>query len=315
MAKIGADLAEAARFLENDIIGIPTETVYGLAANVWRPDLVARIFAIKNRPDFDPLIVHTFSLEEAQKLSKEFPEPLLNLCREFWPGPLTVLVPKSEEIPYLVTSGLSQVALRVPDHPLLLQLLQGCGFPLAAPSANPFGYVSPTTAAHVDKQLGDKIPYILDGGPARVGLESTIAGMEDGRLTIYRLGGLSIEKIQRFAGPVKLVLNQSSNPRAPGMLKSHYSPSIKTILDSNPDGTILAANPFLLRFKEMLYGYPEHLQLVLSPDGDMEEAASRLFGALRQADESGCSMLVAEPVPEHGLGRAINDRLRRAATP
>jgi len=314
MAIINSNVKDAAELLQHSVIGIPTETVYGLAANAFNPDLVARIFEIKNRPSFDPLIVHTWSVDAIREFTSEIPEPLKKLADAFWPGPLTLLLPKNERIPDLVTSGLPDVAVRIPAHPLTLQLLQQLAFPLAAPSANPFGYISPTRASHVNDQLGDLIPFILDGGNCAVGLESTIVGYANNRLTIFRLGGLAAEEIERVAGPVQIQTNQSSDPRAPGMLAGHYAPRKKLILGTSeslqhyPDKL-----PFLIRFNSYIPDYPTNLQLLLSPSGNLCEAAVNLFAALRDADQKAEQLIIAELVPDEGLGMAINDRLRRAA--
>ncbi len=315
MAEVGINIQKAIAFLATDVIGIPTETVYGLAANAFDAQLVARIFAVKNRPTFDPLIVHTFSLEEVEKLVTSFPSPLKKLAEAFWPGPLTLLLPKKNVIPDIVTSGLLQVAIRIPAHPLTLNLLQNLSFPLAAPSANPFGYVSPTTAQHVIDQLGAKIPYVLDGGPCSIGLESTIVGMEENKVMVYRLGGLKIEQIESVVGNVTLKIQQHSNPTAPGMLDSHYAPLKKLFAGIKEQlfDTFQAEQPFIINFQNSIEDYPTDLQLVLSKTGNLEEAAANLFSYLRLADNSSASIIIAELLPEIGLGRAVNDRLRRGS--
>lgn len=296
-------------------MAIPTETVYGLAANALDPAAVVKIFEIKNRPAFDPLIVHVPGVEAVEQYAEEMPAPLRALAERFWPGPLTLLLPKRELIPDLVTSGLPRVALRAPAHPLAQALLRQLPFPLAAPSANPFGYISPTTARHVHDQLQGKIPYILDGGPCRIGLESTITGIEDGQVTVYRVGGLAIEAIEEVAGPVRIMLNQSSNPAAPGMLKSHYAPRKLLILGDIAENMhhYSYKKVGILAFREKRPLPAGAIEIVLSETGDLAEAAQNLFGALRMLDQSAAEAILAETVPEEGLGRAINDRLRRAA--
>jgi len=316
--KIGADPATAAQWLvAGKCVGIPTETVYGLAANALDPAAVVQIFEIKNRPAFDPLIVHVTGVDQAERYAADFPEPLRRLAGQFWPGPLTVLVPKRNVVPDIVTSGLPRVGLRAPAHPITQTLLQALHFPLAAPSANPFGYISPTKAQHVYDQLQGKIPYILDGGPCAVGVESTIVGYEDGQVVVYRLGGLALEQIEdAAAGTVRVSLNQSSNPAAPGMLLSHYAPRkpLRTVDGSRwaADGGQAAIGLLLFQSSENL---PEHTRkIVLSAEGDLAEAAQNLFSALRMLDQdSSVDEIWAELCPETGLGRAINDRLRRAA--
>lgn len=316
MAEIGKDISKAKVFLENEqLVAIPTETVYGLAANALNPIAVAKIFEAKERPTFDPLIVHTFSLQEVQKFVTDIHPSLLKLAQTFWPGPLTLLLPKKEIVPNLVTSGLDRVGVRIPNHPLTLELLSQLNFPLAAPSANPFGYISPTTAEHVDKQLGTKISYILDGGSCEVGLESTIVGEEHGEIIIYRLGGLSIDDIELVVGKISVQLNQSSNPKAPGQLKSHYAPKkpvyigdINELQNTHAGkkiGAIVFGNDLVLNENTVVKN--------LSSSKNYQEAAVNLFSFLRELDEADVDVIICELLPETGLGLAINDRLRRAA--
>lgn len=318
MAQIGKDIDLAKSFLEQgQLVGIPTETVYGLAGNALNPESVALIFETKNRPAFDPLILHTSSMDRVNDFVAEFPEKLKALAENFWPGPLTLLLPRKPIVPDLVTSGLERVAVRIPKHPLTLALLESLEFPLAAPSANPFGYISPTRPEHVNAQLGDKIPYILDGGPCEVGLESTIVGMEGEDILIYRLGGLEIAEIEKLLGSVKIKSSSSSNPQAPGLLESHYAPRKPFILgdlreliaghlDKKEDFAVLSYSDFFPEIKV-------ENQLALSRNRNLHEAAKNLFAAMRRLDEGSASVILAELMPEEGLGRAINDRLRRAA--
>ncbi|MBY0432709.1 MAG: L-threonylcarbamoyladenylate synthase, partial [Cyclobacteriaceae bacterium] len=237
------------------------------------------------------------------------------LMKKFWPGPLTLLLPKKEIIPDLVTSGLDRVGIRCPDHPLTHQLLKNLSFPLAAPSANPFGYVSPTTAEHVNDQLGKKISYILDGGPSMVGIESTIVGWEGGIPVIYRMGGISQEMIESVIGKVATLAQSTSQPQAPGQLASHYAPKKKFLLGHLE--TLAKENAparlGILAFQKGIETNGRATQLILSPIGNLEEAARNLFSMLRQLDTHDIDMVIAEEVPNIGLGRAINDRLRRAA--
>jgi L-threonylcarbamoyladenylate synthase len=259
--------------------------------------------------------VHTDSLEKAKNLVSEFPETALQLAAHFWAGALTLLLPKKSIIPDLVTSGSPLVAIRIPNHPLTLELLGNLAFPLAAPSANPFGYISPTTAQHVENQLGNKISYILDGGACELGLESTIVGFENGVPTIYRKGGISIEAIEAVVGKVAVKAHSSSNPQAPGMLKSHYAPRVPLVL-----GKIEKLIPQfagkkigILSFAKHFDSVPENQQIRLSEAGNIDEAARNLFAAMRQLDALDLDVILAELLPEKGLGRAINDRLKRAA--
>jgi L-threonylcarbamoyladenylate synthase len=316
MAEIGTDIAKAAQLLrDGHMVGIPTETVYGLAANALDADAVLRIFEAKGRPHFDPLIMHLPDTEAVRAHVQVNPPQAEFLMAAFWPGPLTLVLPKQAHVPDIVTSGLDTVAVRVPSHPMTQALLRQIDFPLAAPSANLFGHVSPTTAQHVNDQLGDRIPYILDGGGATVGLESTIVGFENGMPTIYRLGGLGVEAIEHVIGPVQLILNQSSDPKAPGMLKSHYAPRIPLHL-GNPlmllqqlEGRRIGFLGFNLPLREMA----ADRQRILSPKGDLNEAAHNLFAYLRELETMDIDAIIAEEAPDIGLGRAINDRLRRAS--
>jgi L-threonylcarbamoyladenylate synthase len=316
VAEIGNNISIAKDFLEKQqLVAIPTETVYGLAANALDSIAVARIFEAKERPTFDPLIVHVSGLTDALNYVTAIQPSLMKLAEKYWPGPLTLLLPKKSNIPDLVTSGLDRVGIRVPDHALTLELLRSLRFPLAAPSANPFGYISPTRAEHVQKQLGHKIPYILDGGDCSVGLESTIVGEEDGVIIIYRLGGLSVDQIEAVVGKVSVQLNQSSNPKAPGQLKSHYAPKKPVYLGDLKE---LQAAHFgkkigAIAFGEQTFFGPTILMKNLSPSKNYQEAAAHLFSFLRDLDESDVDIITCELLPEQGLGLAINDRLRRAA--
>jgi L-threonylcarbamoyladenylate synthase len=317
LSPIGKNTALAAQFLrEGKLVAIPTETVYGLAALATNQKAVLSVFEAKKRPSFDPLILHFHSLEAIQAYADLKEEVLLKLAKRFWPGPLSLLLPKTSLVPDLVTSGLEKVAVRIPDQALTLELLKVLNAPLAAPSANPFGYISPTKAEHVRKQLGDKVAYILDGGPCEIGLESTIIGMEGNTLCVYRLGGLSLEEIESCCGKVELKLNVSSNPKAPGQLKSHYAPK-KPLFFGDLSGLVqLHHNK---KLSVICYGdfqksnsKPEQL-LNLSPGQDINEAAMNLFAMLRAADESDTEVILAQKLPDKGLGRAINDRLKRAS--
>lgn len=318
MATIGTDIEKAAEILrQGRLVAIPTETVYGLAGNALNESSVTRIFETKNRPSFDPLIVHVSGPEDVDRYVNDYPEELRKLGDVFWPGPLTLLLPKKDIIPDLVTSGLDTVAVRVPSHPVTRTLLSQLDFPLAAPSANPFGYISPTAASHVDEQLGDKIEYVLDGGDCEVGLESTIVGYERGQLIIYRLGGIPVSEIERVAGPILIVPQSSSNPKSPGMLQSHYAPRTPMELGDLdallPEYKARGESFAVLSFSRSFPEVKESLQVALSPSGNFGEAAHRLFSAMRSLDKAGVSVILAEELPEKNLGKAINDRLRRAA--
>ncbi|MFN8310132.1 MAG: L-threonylcarbamoyladenylate synthase [Chitinophagales bacterium] len=312
VTEIGTDLKRAAALLRGgDVVAIPTETVYGLAANALDEEAVVKIFHAKDRPFFDPLIVHVHDQNAVSAYVSAIPKSFEPLMDAFWPGPLTLLFPKAEKIPDITTSGLTRVGIRVPAHPMVRELLNQIDFPLAAPSANPFGYISPTTALHVYEQLQNKIPYILDGGPSTVGLESTIVGEENGELAVYRLGGIGLEELEKVAGTLRLRISENSNPAAPGQLASHYAPQknllvgdVYAILPQFPEQKI-AVISFRKKYNEQT--------VLLSPNGDLKEAARALFHVLRQLDQSDADLIVAEVFPDYGLGRAINDRLRRAA--
>lgn len=312
MAATGTDIEKAIELLTQDeLVAIPTETVYGLAGNALSSVAVAKIFSVKNRPQFDPLIVHIPDLEKAKDYVLEIPEAAKRLADKFWPGPLTLLLKKKGIIPDLVTAGLDTVGIRCPDHSLTRQLLKELPFPLAAPSANPFGYVSPTKPQHVEEQLGNKIQYILDGGACQVGIESTIVGFEDEMPVVYRLGGLSLEDIEATIGTVNRMTHSSSNPKAPGQLKSHYAPGKKVLLGSIEE--LVKATKTKAGVLSFRKDFQVSNQIILSPSGRLEEAAQNLFEAMRSFDKMDVEVVLTELVPDQGLGRAINDRLRRAA--
>jgi L-threonylcarbamoyladenylate synthase len=314
---IGHNIDIAATLLrKGEAVAIPTETVYGLAANALNESAVAKIYAIKNRPYFDPLIMHVSSFDKVMPYVVEVPERLQLLAEVYMPGPLTLLLRKSALVPDVVTAGSPLVAVRVPAHPVTLALLGQLDFPLAAPSANPFGYISPTTSQHVADQLGDRIYYILDGGPCEVGLESTIVGLNEyGVVEVLRKGGLSVEEIRKIAGDVIVRDISTSNPVAPGLLTSHYAPSVPLIIgnihelstDCDPEKTGIIA------FRNFVTGIPTSHQVVLSPSGNYTDAARNLFAGMRYLDSCSLDVIYAELLPELHLGIAINDRLRRAA--
>jgi L-threonylcarbamoyladenylate synthase len=312
---IGTDIEKAKALLEaGELVAIPTETVYGLAANGFSEAAIAKIYEAKNRPQFNPLILHVANLEQAQKLVTEIPEACERLMQALSPGPITYLLPKSSLVPDLVTAGSSRVAIRIPNHAMALDLLNKLDFPLAAPSANPSGYVSPVSADHVMQGLQGKIPYILDGGNCSIGLESTIVGFEEDKVIIHRLGGISAEQISATTGmEVKTSLSHAS-PTAPGQLKSHYATS-KPLLIGDVEQLINAFKGKkigLLMFQQSA-GFAVEKEILLSPSGSLEEAAAGLFRAMRLLDQSDLDVIIAERFPNTGIGRAINDRLERAS--
>ncbi|MEQ8471183.1 MAG: L-threonylcarbamoyladenylate synthase [Marinoscillum sp.] len=317
MAEIGQDILKAAELLKaGQLVAIPTETVYGLAGNALNESAILKIFEVKKRPKFDPLIAHTDSLNKVRSYVTHIPEPAMKLADAFWPGPLTILLNKKSHIPDLLTSGLPAVAVRMPKHPVVEELLAKLDFPLAAPSANPFGYVSPTTAEHVNDQLGSKIPYILNGGACDVGIESTIIGFDEKeRPVIYRLGGKKVEDIEQIVGRVKLKITHSSDPMAPGMLKSHYAPGKRVIIGKLDMLTkrFQNRNFGIISFHQKFDNITEDKQICLSETKNLNEAARNLFGALRKMDQTNIDFIITERFPDEGLGQAINDRLNRAA--
>lgn len=313
----GTDVSMAADYLrEGMVVAIPTETVYGLACNAFDEKAVAEVFRLKNRPFFDPLIVHVSGRDVVSLITSKIPDMAIKLMDAFWPGPLTLLLPKKPSVPDLVTSGLDTVAVRMPSHPLAVELLSKLDFPLAAPSANPFGYVSPTAAEHVLQHFSGSIPYVLDGGPCDVGVESTIVGFELDDVVVYRLGGVSVESLTAVAGNVVVRSMSTNKPAAPGMLKSHYAPNVPLRISSvddfisNHDGATTA----FISFKDTFLA-PGVDVFILSKTGDDMEAARNLFKVMREIDASGFTQIVAEKMPDFGLCKAINDRLQRAAAP
>lgn len=316
-SKMGKDLNKAVSLLmDGELVAIPTETVYGLAGNALDTNALIKIFEVKNRPKFDPLIVHIKSIQELEKYVLDFPENARKLANSFMPGPLTLLLLKKKIIPDLVTAGSDKVAIRIPSHPMTLSLLERLPFPLAAPSANPFTYISPTNAQHVADQLGEKIKYILDGGPCEIGLESTIISFESDRPTIHRKGGLSIEAIEAATGPVNIQTHSSSNPSAPGQLSKHYAPKIPVRIGNLENLIQQYRNNRvgILSFYKTFEQIPKKYQVQLSPDKNLEDAAKNFFSAMRKLDQLDIDVILTEFLPEEGLGRAINDRLSRSAS-
>ncbi len=295
----------AALIRAGQCVAVPTETVYGLAADATSGEAVARIYAAKGRPAFNPLIVHVASLDEAMRLA-EFSSEALRLAEAFWPGPLTMVLPARAGSPIaaLATAGLATVAIRMPAHPAMRALIAASGRPLAAPSANASGRISATTAAHVAASLGERVPLILDGGATEHGLESTIVALTDGSLRVLRPGPIDAAALASAAG-LPLATDPSDRIEAPGQLASHYAPSKPLRLDAHDRED-----------SEWLIGFGVITgDETLSASGSLIEAAASLFGALHRADTGPALAIAVAPVPEEGLGIAINDRLRRAAAP
>ena len=298
-----------------ELVAFPTETVYGLGANALDERAVARIFAVKNRPHFDPLIVHVFDEEAVPQYATDVDQRAVALMGRFWPGPLTLVLRKQPIIPDLVTAGFDTVALRVPSHPVARALLKEVNLPIAAPSANPFGYVSPTTAEHVRDMLGDAIGLILDGGPCAVGVESTVCALTEEQAVILRPGGVSVEEVEAVIGPVTVGQSPQPDRRSPGTLPSHYAPRVPLFLIACgaplPRPAAGERTGLLLLQPRLVEGYAT--VEYLSQGGNLIEAAANLFAALRRLDSAGLDRVIVESVPECGIGRAIMDRLRRAA--
>ncbi len=304
---------------DGEVIALPTETVYGLAANALRPNAVAKIFETKERPKFDPLICHLPDLDWLNLLTKVPAEsaPLVErLTEAFWPGPLTLVLPKRDTVPDIVTSGLPTIAVRMTVHPVFREVLERFGKPLAAPSANRFGRISPTTAEHVVKELGGRIPLVLDGNATLHGIESTIVAVDGESLRILRNGPITKEELSRF-GPVSdAAPGEGMAPEAPGQLESHYAPvtPLKIIEPWQaqqveiPDGKRVG----LLAWDAPVVTDRFAMQEVLSHKGDIREAAATLFAKMRKLDEAGLDAIYAIMVPATGLGVAIMDRLRKA---
>jgi L-threonylcarbamoyladenylate synthase len=302
--------------LNGEVVAIPTETVYGLAGNALDKNAVAKIFEAKNRPSFDPLIVHGPSVEALEEVAF-FDAKAKALFERFAPGPLTLVLPKKEILPDLVTSGHPTVAVRIPNHVLTLDLMNRTGLLLAAPSANPFGFTSPTTSKHVQSQLDGVIAGVLDGGQCKVGVESTIVDLSGQDPRILRLGGMAYESLEEFLGPIP-VQTSSSNPKAPGMLIAHYNPGVTVILCSSKEEALHLyssdKDSGLLWFGPLIHGNTRHERILnLSERNDDIEAAQNVFSHLRTMADLGVLRLYTFELPEKGLLRAVNDRLRRAA--
>jgi len=304
----GEEIARAAALLRaGRLVAFPTETVYGLGADATNGTAVAGIFAAKNRPSFNPLIAHVPDLAAARELVI-FDDLAERLATRFWPGALTLVLPRRDTCPVaeICSAGLDTLAVRVPAGEIAQALLRAVGRPVAAPSANPSGRLSPTTAAHVISGLGDRVAMVLDGGPCPVGVESTVVGVFDGQAVLLRPGGLAVEEIEAVAGPLRRPSGDPDAPTSPGMLASHYAPQSALRLNATapePGETLLGFGP----------DAPPGPNL--SPSGDLAEAAANLFQVLHSIDRGETGRIAVMPIPDHGLGLAINDRLTRAAAP
>ena len=323
MSIISKDIEKAIALLNaDDLVAIPTETVYGLAGNIYSEKAIKTIFKTKKRPFFNPLIVHIPSIDYLENIVDYIPEKAKLLAKAFWPGPITLVLKKKTTIPDLITAGKDTVAVRVPNHQTTLALLKQLDFPLAAPSANPFNRISPTKAEHVEAYFKDNIKMVLDGGACKSGIESTIIGFENDEPIIYRLGSTSIEAIETVVGKIKiknstakLTLSQKEvAPNAPGMLERHYAPKTRTILTNDILNAITKHKDKrigLLLFND-INNDSITFKVLLSKNKNLEEAAASLYDALHQLDNEDLDIIITEKLPNHGLGKSINDRLERA---
>lgn len=316
MTIISKNINKAVDILNNeDVVAIPTETVYGLAGNIYSEKAIRKIFDVKQRPLFNPLIVHLHTIKQLEEIVSHVPPKAQMLANAFWPGSLTLVLKKKANIPDVITAGKDTVAVRIPNHPVTLELLKKLSFPLAAPSANPFNRISPTNALHVEYYFKNSIQMVLDGGECQNGLESTIIGFEKNEPILYRLGAIAIEDIENVVGKITVKNKEEKAPNAPGMLAKHYAPKTKTYLVDNLE-------EFLERHTNKAIGVIvlsenlnaeniKHIE-ILSRSGDLKEAASKLYSALHRLDGLNLNMIVAQRFPNFGLGKSINDRLERA---
>ena len=315
MSIISKDIQKAVQLLTEDhLVAIPTETVYGLAGNIFSEKAIKSIFSTKQRPFFNPLIVHIPSVKSLNDLVTHVPEKAKLLAAAFWPGSMTLVLKKSKTIPDIITAGKDTVAVRVPNHPITLELLKKLPFPLAAPSANPFGSISPTKPAHVENYFKNSIKMVLDGGSCANGIESTIIGFENEEPVIYRLGALPLEEIEAVVGAISIKNKKEEKPDAPGMLARHYAPKTSTFLVDDVAAEIeknTGKKMGVLVFKSSLNN--ENItEIILSKNGSLQEAASRLYSAMHDLDSKNLDLIIAERFSEFGLGKSINDRLQRA---
>lgn len=306
---------EAARLLkQGEVVAIPTETVYGLAGNAFESKALAKIFAAKERPTFDPLIVHISDISQMADIAKDIPEEAYQLAKAFWPGPLTMILPKKDCIPDLCTSGLPSVAVRFPSHPVAQAIINASGLPLAAPSANLFKHVSPTTAEHVAAQLSDRIAGIVDGGPCQVGVESSIVSLTGNVPTVLRPGAITPEMVKKVLGRVA-IKESTSKPgeamQAPGQCDTHYRPQVPLYFGEVPANAVLPENTVRIAFGNYQGVIPAAVNL--SATGDMTEATAKLYAYMHDLDDPKYDLILVDPIPNQGIGMALNDRLKRAS--
>jgi L-threonylcarbamoyladenylate synthase len=307
------------------LVALPTETVYGLAANAWNPDAVRRIFEVKERPPENPIIVHVAGVELARRCVSNWPPLAEKMAAAFWPGPLTLVLARSEEIPPIVTAGGATVGVRWPSHPFIQAVIKACGFPLAAPSANPAGQLSPTNAEHVSKSLGEKIPLIIDGGQAQVGIESSVLDLSCSPPRLLRPGMIHAESLLAVlgAGNMEVGAGPTGALRSPGLLSRHYSPRAQLMVLSWTDDAELAARVAGFHVPRQKIHVVAHTRIPLREKfgrvavipHDAEAYARAIYAELHQCDEAGAGLIVVEAVPEGPEWRGIADRLRRAHDP
>ena len=311
------DINKAKDILENNgLVAIPTETVYGLAGNAYNEIAIKKIFELKQRPFYNPLIVHLKDVSSIYAVATDIPEIALKLAEKFWPGPLTLILNKQPQVSNLITAGKNTVAVRIPNHPVTLALLDTLDFPLCAPSANPFGSISPTNAKHVFDYFGEGIEAILDGGQCEKGVESTIIGFENGNPILYRHGSISVEEIEKITGKLGKHVNSDDAPNAPGMLSKHYAPMTDTYLTTDVPSlieTFKGKRIGILLFNEPTQNTQIYYQELLSVSGDFNEAAKNLYAAMHRLDQKKLDVIIAERLPDIGLGKTINDKLERAS--
>lgn len=318
MTEISSDIEKARLILEaNELVAIPTETVYGLAANAFNEEAVKKIFKLKKRPTFNPLIVHIKSVEYLNEIAQNIPGLAWKLAEKFWPGPLTLLLEKKNKIPEIVTAGNTTVAIRMPNHKLTLELLSQLPFPVAAPSANPFMSISPTKPEHVKTYFDGKLKFILDGGICREGIESTIIGFSDGKAVLYRQGSCGISDIEKITGKLISPKKTAKIIEAPGMLKRHYAPKTRFVLATNYLKEIQKYEDKkvgLMLFSPVNETSQTITYRFLSEKDSLKEAAANLYSTLIDLDAMKLDIIIAGYVPNKGIGKSINDRLERAAT-
>jgi len=307
-------VSEAARLLKDgEVVAIPTETVYGLAGNAFEPKALAKIFAAKERPTFDPLIVHIADIAQLTDIAKDIPDSAYRLAEAYWPGPMTIILPKKDCIPDLCTSALPSVAIRFPSHPVAQAIIKESGLPLAAPSANLFKHVSPTTAEHVAAQLADRIAGIVDGGPCSVGVESSIISLV-GEPTVMRPGAITPEMFKAILGDVKIKESTSKPGQpmlAPGQCDTHYRPQVPLYYGEIPAGYTLPEHTVRIAFGTQQGPIPATVNL--SESGNMVEATSKLYAFMHDLDDPKYDLILVDPIPNTGVGMALNDRLKRAS--